>query len=148
MTDNELKKLNRKELLEILIEQSNEIEHLEAALQATEAKLQERALKISSAGSIAEASLALNGVFEAAQAAAEQYLENIRNSESICQKMQEEAKQRAEQIVAEAEAKAAACEEAAKRNTDRYWSEVSQKLETFYADHQGLKELLSAGGAK
>ena len=110
MTDNELKKLNRKEPLEILIEQSSEIEQLQNALQKAEAKLQDRELKIRNAGSLAEASLVLNGVFEAAQAAADQYLENIRNSERICQEMQEEAEQHAAQIIAAAEAKASALE--------------------------------------
>lgn len=143
MTDYELKKLNRRELLEILLEQGREIERLQAELKEAEEKLRDRELKISNAGSLAEASLSLNGVFEAAQAAADQYLENIRNSESICRKMQEEAEQRAAQIVATAEEKAAACEETASQNVKHYWDEVSEKLEHFYSDHQGLKELLS-----
>lgn len=143
MTDYELKKLNRRELLEILLEQGREIERLQAKLKEAEEKLRDRELRISNAGSLAEASLSLNGVFEAAQAAADQYLENIRNSEDICRQMQKEAEQRAAQIVAAAEEKAAAYEENASQNVKHYWDEVSQKLEHFYSDHQGLKELLS-----
>lgn len=49
------------------------------------------AIKINQAGSIAEASLQLNQVFEAAQQAAEQYLENIRSlsgrQEQVCQQI-------------------------------------------------------------
>ena len=37
-----------------------------------------RRIELEKAGSIAEASLRLNGVFEAAQKAADQYLENLR----------------------------------------------------------------------
>lgn len=78
MTDRELRKLNRRELLELLIEQEQEVERLQAALQVAEKRTQSREIKLDKAGSIAEAALMLNGVFEAAQAAADQYLDNIR----------------------------------------------------------------------
>ena len=78
MTEKEFRKLSRLELLEILTEQSRRIEELSQKLEETEKKLQSRKLQIAKAGSIAEASLQLNRVFEAAQAAADQYLENVR----------------------------------------------------------------------
>ena len=43
-----------------------------------EKKLADRTLLVSQAGTIAEAALALNGVFEAADRAAADYVENIR----------------------------------------------------------------------
>jgi hypothetical protein len=69
MTDKELKKLSRAELLEMLIEQSKRADELQAKLDKAEEELNSRQLKVDEAGSIAEASLRLNGVFEAAQAA-------------------------------------------------------------------------------
>lgn len=78
MKKNELQKLNRKQLLELLLKQTQRADELERRLEETEKKLQERLLKESQAGSIAEAALKLNCVFEAAQAAADQYLENIK----------------------------------------------------------------------
>ena len=78
MTEKEFRKLSRLELLEILTEQSRRIEELSQKLEEAEKKLQSRKLQIEKAGSIAEASLQLNRVFEAAQAAADQYLENVR----------------------------------------------------------------------
>ena len=81
MTDRELRKLNRRELLELLIEQERELEHLQEMLREAEERAQSREIRISEAGSIAEAALMLNGVFEAAQAAADQYLDNIRRAE-------------------------------------------------------------------
>lgn len=78
MKKNELQKLNRKQLLELLLKQTQRADELEHRLEETEKKLQERVLKESQAGSIAEAALKLNCVFEAAQAAADQYLENIK----------------------------------------------------------------------
>ena len=73
MTEKELRKLGRAELLELLLEQAREFETLEQRLNAAEAALQSQQLQLETCGSIAEASLKLNGVFEAAQKAAEQY---------------------------------------------------------------------------
>ena len=138
MTDKELQKLSRQELLEMLITQTNEVERLKSELRISEEKVQSREIKINEAGSIAKASLELNGVFEAAQAAAEQYLLNIQNTESICRQMREEAEEQAEKIVAEAKAEAEAKEKGAKEAADAYWGEVSERLERFYEEHNGL----------
>ena len=78
MTEKELKKLNRQELLEVLLAQSKKIDRLQAQLKETKEKLAEKELMISEAGSIAEASLVLNNIFADAQKAADQYLYNIR----------------------------------------------------------------------
>ena len=55
-----------------------ENERLRAQLQEMNEKLADRAIRIERAGSIAEAALQLNGVFQAAEEAAAQYLENVR----------------------------------------------------------------------
>lgn len=78
MTTKELQKLNRKQLLELMLEQSKRIDQLERQLAAAQEALAERRIVAQEAGSIAEAALRLNNVFEAAQMAADQYLENIR----------------------------------------------------------------------
>ncbi len=78
MTDKDLKRLRRDELLEILIAQSKKMDQMQAELDAARAALESREILLREAGSIAEAALRINGVFEAAQAAAQQYLENIR----------------------------------------------------------------------
>ncbi|MDY4970951.1 MAG: DNA repair protein [Lachnospiraceae bacterium] len=78
MTDKELHKLKRAELLEMLIEQQKELLDVKQRLEEAEKKLKSRDLVISRAGSIAEAALQLNGVFEAAQKAADQYLANVK----------------------------------------------------------------------
>lgn len=79
MTDKELRKLRRGELLEMLLEQTKENERLKKQIAELEAKLNDREIILKESGSIAEAALKLNGVFEAAQKAAEQYLENVRS---------------------------------------------------------------------
>lgn len=78
LTEKELRKLNRQELLEVLLAQSKKIDRLQAKLQESEEKLKQRELTVEKAGSIADASLALNNVFADAQKAADQYLYNVR----------------------------------------------------------------------
>lgn len=75
---NPLRKLNKLQLLELLAQQEKELASLRAALAERDEELERRTLMLEEAGSIAEAALKLNGVFEAAQRAADQYLENIR----------------------------------------------------------------------
>ncbi|MGI6249081.1 MAG: hypothetical protein ACOYJX_06725 [Acutalibacteraceae bacterium] len=73
-----LRRLNKTELFEIILEQEKLIESLETELSTARDKLEERNIQIETSGSIAEAALKLNGVFEAAQRSADQYLENIK----------------------------------------------------------------------
>ena len=80
MVDKELKKLNRKELLEMLVIQTRKSEQLEERVKELEEKLADKTVKIEAAGNLAEAALKLSGVFEAAQEAAEIYLQSLKNS--------------------------------------------------------------------
>lgn len=64
--------------LELLAQQEKELASLRAALAEREEELERRTLMLQESGSIAEAALKFNGVFEAAQRATDQYLENIR----------------------------------------------------------------------
>lgn len=79
MTNKELKKLSRRELLEMLISQGKELERVQRELEEANQKLNDRHILLEDTGSIAEAALKLNRVFEAAQEAADQYLENVRS---------------------------------------------------------------------
>ena len=78
MTEKELHRLSRRELMEMLIARTMENERLKEELQQARKELSDRQLIQEHAGSMAEAALRLNGVFEAADKAALQYLENIR----------------------------------------------------------------------
>ena len=77
MTENEMKKLSRADLLELLLQERKENESLRAEIESLKSQLDDHILEIKKAGSLAEAALQLNGVFEAAENAAHQYLENI-----------------------------------------------------------------------
>jgi len=78
MTEKELRRLSRRELLEMLITRTIENERLTEELQQARKELSDRKFIQDRAGSMAEAALQLNGVFEAADRAAREYLKNIR----------------------------------------------------------------------
>lgn len=138
----EIKKLKRADLLELLIAQSKENEQLQARLEEAEKRLSDRTLAIEKAGSIAEAALQLNGVFRAAEAAVQQYTDNIRQrsakQEEACQQMLADARREADQILTAAEAHKAQCQ----KEAEAYWSQVSERLERFYDEHKALREIL------
>lgn len=212
MTNEELKKLSRKDLLELLVAQGREQEKLQAELEQAKKDLREQELHIEQAGSIAEAALQVNGVFEAAQAAAQQYLYNIKQrtaqteedcalweeesrrkaeeaqraidqrleearqkadtmeaeaSEKCrameaevtarcqameakisekCRTMEAETQQRCQELTDKTQQQCRAREETARQQSDAYWSEVSARLESFYQEHEALRELLAGGG--
>ena len=112
MTDKELKRLSRTELLELLLAQTKEAERLARKLEKAEQMLADRQLQINKAGDIAQAALAVNGVMEAAQAAAQQYLDNIIRMEQEtrlrCKKILDDAQQAAQQIRQEGKKSSAA----------------------------------------
>lgn len=76
--EKELKKMSRRELIELMLEQSKAMETMKLELEEKNKKLAERKILISESGSIAEASLRINKVFESCQEACEQYLDNIK----------------------------------------------------------------------
>lgn len=76
--NNKLRKLKRVDLLEMLLEQSREMERLKIELEQTKRQLHDRNIKIENAGSIAEAAMQLNDIFNVAQDTANQYLDNIK----------------------------------------------------------------------
>ena len=124
MTEKELKKLNRSELLEILVAQGEKIETLEQQLADAQKALQDRRIEISSCGSIAEAALKLNHIFEDAESAAAQYLESVRLQEKTAGRIISDAEDRAAQILKDAELQS----EARKEQTER---EIENRLLRF-----------------
>lgn len=129
MIKQDLKKLTRAELLELLIEQTEENEKLRTQLRDTENKLLDKRLTCENAGTLADAVLKLNGVFEAAQSACDQYIENIKYmSDPDAVKHTEE---KCNAMLAEAKAEA-----------DAYWNEINKKVEDLTSRSPTLKKLL------
>lgn len=97
MTDKELRKLSRRELLELLIEQTRRADELEKKLQEAKNNLKSRDIDIDNAGSIAEAALKLNGIFEAAEKAASQYVHSVKKTGVMPLKREEHKKHHTEE---------------------------------------------------
>ena len=74
----DLTKMKKKDILEIMLAQGEEIDRLRAQVAELEEKLKDRELLVEECGSLAEASIQVTKVFEEAQKAADIYLENIR----------------------------------------------------------------------
>lgn len=137
MTERELRKLNRTDLLELMLQQSRELENLRAELDVAKKQLDQREIVMSQAGSIAEASLQLNGVFAAAESACAQYIESIKSlsgrQEELCAKMEQETKQKCEKMLADAQ-----------YQVDLYWKVVNEKVEKLLDSQRGLRELIQS----
>ena len=157
MTNKELKKLSRAELLEMLIAQSREVAALKEQLNCAEEQLKNRQILIENAGSIAEASLQLNGVFEAAQNAAAQYLENMQRQADICAELERQSHERAQKLLSDAKLRCIdmetetqkKCEsmvKSARLQAQKYWDDASEKIAQLAEAQAGLKELLNGSG--
>ena len=103
MTEKDLRKLNRYQLLEMLIVQTDRADKLQAKLDIAEKQLEKQELQISSLGSIAEASLQLKGVFQAAQDAADMYIDAAKKR---AQEIEDTAHKKAAEILVQAQAQA------------------------------------------
>lgn len=139
MTERDLKKLNRTDLLELLLQQSREMEQLQDELAQTKHQLSRRTIVLNEAGSIAEAALQLNGVFAAAENACAQYIESIQHlsgqQEEVCQQMLQETQAKCDKMMADA-----------KYQSEIYWDAVNKKVEKLLDSQRGLRELLQPRG--
>ncbi len=108
MTDKELRKLSRLELLEILVDLSNENAELTQMVEDLNKKLESKEIMLEEAGSIAEVAIRVNDVFATAQAAADQYLDNIKrlndSQKAISEEIENESRKKAEEMLKQTEA--------------------------------------------
>ncbi len=115
MESKDLKHMSREDLLQMLIQLTMENEELQKQLASKEEEIvhlrrrpiPRETVSVKEPGSIAQAALEINHVFESAQRAANQYLENIarmqREQAIRCQRLISEAKAEAERIVYQAQ---------------------------------------------
>lgn len=117
MNQKELKRLNRVELLELLIAERKRNNALEEEIRRLRDQLSSREICKEQAGTLAEAAVRINKVFEAADAAAEQYLENIRGmnhkAKENAASLLEQTRRQCEDMTAQAKKEAAEILEAA-----------------------------------
>jgi len=136
MTNKELRRLRRSELLELMVLLSEENEKLHKQVVSLNVQLEDRRIQLQEIGSLAEASIKINGVFEAAQEAADQYLENIRQTN-------DEAQLIADGLIEQARKKCLEMETEAQQAVDRKWTSLRAELDRYCEVHKELKEQLS-----
>lgn len=133
MTDQELRRLSRADLIDIIYTLQQQKEQAEQQLAQAQAQLQDRQLRLANASSIAEAALSLNGVFDAAQAA-DQYLQAVRTSAA-------ETQAQKEQILADAERQAKEIVDTAERQAAEHWKRFQLQAGQLIQAHAELQEM-------
>lgn len=78
MAKSQLEKLSRRQLVRLLVREKERNEELEAQLKEAREKLDKQILSCETTGDLAKAALELSGVFEAAQKAADLYLNSVK----------------------------------------------------------------------
>lgn len=133
MTDKELRRLSRSELIDIIYELKVENEELYK-------EKSEKTIAMEEAGSIAEAALGINRVFEAAQAAADQYVSSIIAMQKELRTRVSETEKECERILARTEEECSASVERTNRAIDRKWEEFVIKARKYLKEHSDTEE--------
>ena len=138
MTQEELKKLKRIDLLEMLIEQGKENEKLKKQLAEAESELESRRIAIENSGSMAQAALRLSNVFEAAEKAKEQYVENIFSRDVSQIDIEEEVRNYCLDMISNAEEKRIEIENETRLRCEEIVKESKKKIFDYYAELSGM----------
>ena len=133
MTDRELRSLNRRELLELLVEQEKESEVLRTELQQAQDELKKKQLNTSDYGMTSESALAMSNIYAQADSAAAMYLETVRQRAA-------DAQAEYDSLIAEAQSKADEIE-------DERAEEEIQEAEDQIENDQSASELVEAVSA-
>lgn len=104
MISKEMKKLNRRELVDIIYQMKRNEQQMQEEIATLQASLQDKRIRVSAVGSIADAAVEITQVFSAAQETADLYLQEIAcmktDTEAECARMIEDAKKKAKEILA------------------------------------------------
>ena len=116
MTDKEFKRLSRSQLIDIIYQLQLKQEELTTENEKLLKALSDKRLRVSNAGSIAEAALEVHNVIQAAQDAADHYVEEVKvRAENEYQRIIRDADGKAEVIIANAKREAAEIKSQAKK---------------------------------
>ena len=108
MVNKELKRLSRRELVDVIYQMKKNEEQLQNEIAALQSELRDKRLRISEAGSIANAAADITKLFATAEETAQIYLQEIsamkEETQRECEKILEAARKQAEEILAEGRA--------------------------------------------
>ena len=172
MNVKELKSLSRTDLLELLLAQTERVEAMEIELADAKKRAEARDIIIERSGTLAEAAMQINRVWQAADRAAAQYLSNVLRmhdeqleklgaleqdyakrerelmGETIqkCEEMEQQTMEKCRKMEQEAQAFYDETVQKAKAESQAYWDQVYGKLEQFCSAQESLKALLQMKG--
>lgn len=138
MTDKEFRRLSRSELINIIFELQQQLEQCKSEIQQLKQAAEKKELDITNAGSLAEAVVHINGVMEAAQAAADQYLLSAKAAKEKAEQTLVSARAEAEHIIGDAQEKAKQIEASAMKSASLIWDDFQSKATEMIEAHKEL----------
>ena len=142
MAEHELRRLSRAELIEIIYELQKQNEQNTAQIAALQARLDDRTLRIAESGSLAEAAVRVNGVLEAAQAAADQYLASLRAANADTGEKMAAAEQQRDEILLQANQRADELIRKAEQEAQRIVDDANARAAAWDSFEQKAQELI------
>lgn len=168
MTEKEMRSLKRADLLHIWAEQKKELELVRSNIHKMQQNLEDDRIILENPGNVMKSALQINDIFQSAQLESKQSLERIKNvaerqnkelqdkenkitkwcelkqkeTKEICSAMLEETKQKCVRFEKETRMQCVAREKDALKDVEVHWEEITEKLETFYEAHRGLRKLI------
>lgn len=133
MESKELKKMSRKDMLVILLEQTKRIRELEDELKKANEKLESKKVVFKNAGSLADAALQLSGIFNTAQEAATIYLSNIKE---LKEKSEEDIEKLRNKMLRDTERKCKRRE----KEANEYIHKIELEVKNIVKENPSLKE--------
>ena len=145
MISKELKRLSRRELVDIIYQLKKNEQDMQEEIELLKNELQDKRIRISTAGSIADAAMSVTNVFSTAQMTADIYLREIscmrEDADRECAKKFEEAEKRVRDILADGEKKFDILKAAYKREYVK-WQQLKSEVETL---EERKKQLMCEG---
>ena len=109
MNSKELKRLSRRELVEIIYQLKKNEQEMQEEIEALKNELQDKHIRIAASGSIADAAVSITNLFSTAQTTADLYLQEItymkEKTEKECTKKVEDTEKECAQKVEDTEKK-------------------------------------------
>lgn len=148
MISKELKRLSRRELVDIIYQLKKNEQEMQEEIESLKTELQDKRIRISTAGSIADAAMSVTNVFSTAQMTADIYLREIscmrEDADRECAKKIEEAEKRVRDILADGEKKFDILKAAYKKEYAR-WQQLKSEVAALEEKNQLLREGINDG---
>jgi len=145
MISKELKRLSRRELVDIIYQLKKNEQDMQEEIESLKNELEDKRIRISTAGSIADAAMSVTNVFSTAQMTADIYLREIscmrEDADRECAKKIEEAEKRVRDILADGEKKFDILKATYKREYVK-WQQLKSEVETL---EERKKQLMCEG---